>query len=281
MQIKKYVTIQITDSCNFRCDYCLQQLPHKLLKAKPVNVDGILNFLDSLESSLEIIVTGGEVFLVPNFIELSKRLTEKYKLTILTNLSQDIEEFVTTVNLSNVECFSVSLHLETRKMRRLMDNLREKLRRLKSLGVKLDLTQVAGPWDYNNLVRDATAFAKEFDEKVDMQRFFGIYLNKTYPSSYTVEQSKIFKLDYGTKLHPGTALPSFLGDLCNTGYSDMVIDLNGDVYRCYSTYRIESMGNIFDGTIDLNKGPTICPFAFCNCPYMGIKNRANTTTTAT
>lgn len=280
MQTKKFVTIQITDSCNFRCNYCPQQLPNKLLKAKPINVDGIMNFLDSLESSLEIIVTGGEVFLVPNFVELSKRITEKYKLTVITNLSQDIEEFVSTVNLSNIECFSISLHLETRKMRRLMDNLREKIKRLKSLGVKLDLTQVACPWDFNNLVKEATAFAKEFEEKVDMQRFFGIFLNKTYPASYTAEQSKIFKPDYGSRLHKPTALPSFLGGLCNTGYSDMIIDLNGDVYRCYNTYRVESIGNIFKGTVALNKGPTTCPYEFCNCPFMGFRNRANTTTGA-
>lgn len=278
---KKSVTIQLTDSCNFRCNYCIQQLPGKLLKAKPVNVDGIMDFLDSQGCAWDIVLTGGEPFLVPNFIELSRRITEKYKLTVLTNLSQDIEEFVSTVNLSNMECFSISLHLETRKMRRLMDNLREKIRRLKSLCVKLDLTQIAaGPWDYNNLVRNATAFGKEFDEKVDMQRFFGIYLNKVYPASYTIEQSKIFKPDYGTKLHQGTALPSFLGDLCNTGYSDMIIDVNGDVSRCFNTYRVESIGNIFKGTVALNKGPTMCPFDLCNCPFMGFRNRANTTTGA-
>lgn len=280
MPEKKSVTIQITDSCNFRCEYCIQQLPGKLLKAKPVNVDGILEFLDSQGCSWDIIVTGGEPFLVPNFVELAKRLTEKYRLTVLTNLSQSIDEFVSIVNFANIECLSVSLHLETRKLRRLMDNLREKLKRLKGIGVKLDLTQVAGPWDYNNLLEEATAFGKEFDEKVDMQRFFGVYLDKRYPASYTKEQARIFTLDYGNKIHQGTALPCFLGDKCNTGYSDMVIDSNGDVYRCFNTYRMESMGNIFKGTVALNKGPTMCPYDFCNCPFMGFRNRANTTTSA-
>jgi MoaA/NifB/PqqE/SkfB family radical SAM enzyme len=65
---------------------------------------------------------------------------------------------------------------------------------------------------------------------------------------------------YANSLH-NQQLDHWKGWQCNAGFTRLHIDKNGDVYS--GECRNDFLGNVFDGTFEINKQPTICQRSRC------------------
>jgi MoaA/NifB/PqqE/SkfB family radical SAM enzyme len=65
---------------------------------------------------------------------------------------------------------------------------------------------------------------------------------------------------YGNWIH-NNQLDDWQGWQCDAGMTRLSIDKNGNVYsgECHNDY----LGNVFDGTFEINKQPTICKRSRC------------------
>jgi len=62
---------------------------------------------------------------------------------------------------------------------------------------------------------------------------------------------------------------SFKGSPCAAGKDYVVIDLNGEVYRCHTEKK--HLGNIYKGGFNLLPEKQPCIAQVCSCPYFGFK----------
>ena len=79
----KKIHFNFTDCCNYHCFYCINSSGNSPII--PIDVDKIVRFFDESGYSWIIELSGGEPFVIPNFIELCQKLTLKHKIIILTN----------------------------------------------------------------------------------------------------------------------------------------------------------------------------------------------------
>ena len=97
--IKKGLRITIIPSytCNYKCDYCSRNMDGgKPTTDKANSLDEWKRYLTDLDKTFrldgskikEIVLTGGEPTLLPYFVELCNWITERWLLTVYTNLSR-------------------------------------------------------------------------------------------------------------------------------------------------------------------------------------------------
>ena len=73
----KIITWNITQSCNFRCDYCIDSGDGKLLEKDRIDEGVIEEAFDKLGRDWIILITGGEPFIKINFIAVNTNLSTK------------------------------------------------------------------------------------------------------------------------------------------------------------------------------------------------------------
>ena len=80
MDYDAYLTWSLSTKCNFECDYCFHSLEERRFSSiKPVDIKKIINTLRKTNKKYLITLSGGEPFLIPNFIELCKALEKLEK----------------------------------------------------------------------------------------------------------------------------------------------------------------------------------------------------------
>lgn len=80
MKIRLY--LEITTACNLKCQYCFEQGYHTHI----LGADKILKFLDIIFPIIDdVVITGGEPSLHPDFVDLVKYISSKVPLVITTN----------------------------------------------------------------------------------------------------------------------------------------------------------------------------------------------------
>lgn len=103
--------------CNFNCDYCFPFF-HSNIKDSMIygkNIDEIIQKFEKFGIS-NVILTGGEPFLCPNFIDLVEKLQKICTILINTNLtSNSINKFVNHISRDKVLLINASIHVNERE----------------------------------------------------------------------------------------------------------------------------------------------------------------------
>lgn len=248
----------VTSVCNLNCDYCFNPSSKFNLKPFQIDIDNLIKTLNDTGQIFRIGFTGGEPFLVPNFIDASKKISNKHYISINTNLTVNrIEEFSLEVDPNRILFIHASFHYEELKKRNLLDRFVANFHILKNHSFNIYAESVAHP-ELELSKDDIDKFCKGNDIELKYGPFIGEWNGKQYPESYSNEQILKFNLIK-------EELNKFkqYGNYCNAGYNAAVVYPKGNIKSCFNLN--ENLGNIY-GKINFNKFTKTCPSKKCGCP---------------
>jgi MoaA/NifB/PqqE/SkfB family radical SAM enzyme len=276
----------LLSSCNFRCYYCYW--PIESLSIRPPalpEIDKIAAFFDDRKLTWLLHITGGEPFLIPDFIKLCEVLTRHHFISVNTNLSLSrINDFIKHVSPDRTSFINCSIHIEERERRNIVDDFIQRAGLLEKAGFRTLVSYVCYPTLLDRLQQNYDHFLEKGIVLIP-KMLQGIHEKKEYPAAYTLKQREIF-LDVSLKaesawleLHKDNqefptinmfkdrdfvsdGLPDYRGKMCNAGYKFVRIRENGDIRRCGPT---DVLGNIFAGEFQRRKGLSACKEI--ECPY--------------
>ena len=258
--IQRRFTWNIHYDCNYRCPYCFFE--GKWIEYKKRNIylstDEWMKYWDEIYKKYGrsyILITGGEPFTYPDFIELIKRLSDvHYPINISTNASGDLKSFVERIDPSRVS-LSVSLQLHFEKT----ESFLEKVKFLRSHGFDGCINFVA----YPSFIGRIGVISKQFEaigEKIKLIPFWGRYLNKEYPFAYTQHEKDMIGITdswFDNVRKKNT--------ICLAGYNSALIFPDGKVARCGQIGEKDLLGSFLDTGFRLLDNPQACDAEFCPC----------------
>ncbi|NTU66615.1 MAG: radical SAM protein [Candidatus Moranbacteria bacterium] len=269
--------------CNFECPYCFYDDSQRSLKTRVgdwvreripainpyktrfIKADEIGNFFDKTDKRWWIIISGGEPFVYPHFIEVVKRLSKKHLITIGTNLSLPIDKFIQEIDPKNIWSFYVSLHLGERERKgSSADELLEKVKKLRDAGFRVEINFVAYPPLIPRFKEIKDKFSAEGFE-IEAKVFRGVYDGKSYPDNYSEEERDIFYDSIPSEIDKAASFEnlSFMDVPCTAGKNLIRINPNGSITRCPHDH--ENLGNIFTGKMNLHDKVKKCRVPYCKC----------------
>lgn len=269
--------------CNFQCPYCFFDDSQRSLKTRMgdwvrdkipsinpyktrfITPEQIGKFFDGTGKRWWLVISGGEPFVYPKFVEIVKRLSQNHMVTIGTNLGLPIDKFIEEISPKNIWSFYVSMHLAERERQGLsVDDLLVKVKRLRDAGFRVEINFVM----YPPVIHRFPAIYEKFKQEgftLEARAFRGNYEGKTYPHDYTEEERKIFydcipsEIDRAASFEP----LSFLGVPCTAGKNLVRIRPDGSITRC--PHDNEILGNMFEGKMNLHEETKKCAVPFCKC----------------
>lgn len=251
----------IVYACNFRCSYCI--FAGKWEEYGPRNVflgvDGWMKIwerINRLSGRCSILLTGGEPFIYPEFIELIRRLSQvHYPINISSNGSGDLEKFVAAVDPRRVSV-TLSFHPEFNDL----DDIIRKKKFLKSRGFEGDYINLCC---YPPFVVKLDAWVKQARDQGEMLKvipYMGPFEGKQYPDAYTTEEKKKLGID---AVWEGNVKRR--GRFCKAGMKSALIFPDGKVARCGQVGERLLVGNIFDENFKLFDRMIPCDVEYCPC----------------
>jgi len=253
-------TWNIHYACNFRCPYCFFEGKWDEYEDRNtyLSIDEWMKHWQRIYDNYGrcyILITGGEPFVYPNFIELIERLScIQYPINISTNASGDLESFVKRIDPQRVS-LSVSFQpsFETTEL------FLEKVKFLRKHKFDGAINFVA----YPPYIKDINVYIDKFNligEVLKLIPFWGRFEEKEYPFSYTQQEKEIIGIDdtWFNKVRKK-------GSLCPAGYNSALVFPDGKVSRCGQIGERKLIGNFFDSEFKLFNGLFPCDSEFCPC----------------
>ncbi|MFA5856476.1 MAG: radical SAM protein [Candidatus Pacearchaeota archaeon] len=270
---------QIDYFCNYECPYCPILIPDKKNNKQKINPEKIHEFFKNIHNS-NIVISGGEPFLFPKFVEICKSITNNNnKISIITNLSSDeIFDFANNINPESISYIRASLHLTELKKYNSKKEFIERYNYLVKKGFHVEVPIVMWPPIFKNIYKIYNEFVNKGIYLIPMS-FFGEYKGKTYPEAYTRKEHELIKKLFENTVHNfkiktnnyteiSNKKISFKGKHCSAGLIYIVILPNGNIRRCFSENII--LGNIESSKeLELFKEKKICISKYCLCPGEG------------
>ena len=259
-------TWNISYDCNYRCSYCFFNGSWEKYKSRTVylSVDEWMKYWEAIHQkhgSIFLIITGGEPFIYPNFIELIERLSNlDFQINISTNSSGDLKTFVRKINPDKVS-LSLSFQREFDTLENFIKNVKL-IRKHKFDGC---LNLVAYPPYLKELENDKRKLIKETQEEFKVIAFFGNYNGVAYPDGYTQEEREMIGLtdSWFSRINRKWKL-------CNAGHTSALLFPDGKVARCGQIGERSLIGNFFDSNFKLYEKPMLCDVDYCPCAEYSI-----------
>lgn len=269
MPYRVFATWNIHYACNYRCAYCHAPKPgHKDARnARYLSSDiwiDIWKRIYERYGTWEMLISGGEPFTYPGFMELIIELSRIHLIGVCTNLEWDVSHFVKFADPQRVR-IEASFHPEFANLEKFVD----KLILLKENGISPTVNFV--PWP--PLLDKMQRIKEEIEGagfQLTLQPFIGQFENRSYPQGYTREEKEllgIFKDDCNIKtldFKTTRESDSTKGRLCRMGQNYAFIYPDGEAFRCCRDQTF-SLGNIIDGSFSLLDEPAACQAQNCNC----------------
>jgi MoaA/NifB/PqqE/SkfB family radical SAM enzyme len=265
---KVFFTWEITYECNYRCTYCHAPKPWNPNTRKTV-YPGIKKWIDIWKKiyddygETEMVISGGEPFIYPNFIELVSKISQMHIIEFCTNLFFNVDSVVNNMNPKRVR-IGTSYHPQYTEL----DIFIEKVNILKNAGFEVWTNFVPWPPFISQLEDIKQTFEKN-GIKIILQPFIGEYNSKHYPQGYSTEEKKMLGIftdeaNIKTVEFKTTNESNKKGKLCRMGENYAFIHPDGEVDRCCKDHTLK-LGNIIEGTFKLLEKPAVCMAQECNC----------------
>jgi len=253
-------TWNIHYACNYRCPYCFFDGKWVEYKKKNIHlsVDDWMKYWEEIYKKCGqsyILITGGEPFIYPDFIELIERLSQiHYPINISTNASGDLESFVSRIDPDRVS-LSVSLQLNFENVNSFLGKVKF-LRKHRFQGC---INFVAYP-PFIKQINFLVEQFKSIGEELKIIPFWGKYQDKDYPPSYTDEEKHIIGIDsaWFNKVRKKDSI-------CLAGFNSALIFPDGKVARCGQIGERFLLGNFLDQGFKLLDKPLACEAEYCPC----------------
>lgn len=266
-------TWNIHYDCNYRCPYCFFEGQWEKYKKRNLylSVEEWMKYWNRIYEKYGrsfILITGGEPFIYPNFIELIEKLSKiHYPINISTNASGDLKSFVERIDQKRVS-LSVSLQLHFEKVSPFLEKVKF-LRKHKFQGC---INFVAYP-PFIDQIQSILEQFSAIDEKVKLIPFWGKYDGKEYPFSYTERERDMLGITdkWFNKVRKKDTL-------CPAGYNSALIFPEGKVARCGQIGERNIIGHFLDQGFKLLDEPQACDAEFCPCDegkLFGEENEEN------
>lgn len=273
----RMITWHINDICNFRCDYCYEWLKNKT--PPPINLPKLSESLRALGKDWIFLLSGGEPFLEPNFIEICQEITKNHLLAINTNLSlENTFEFGDRIDPKRTVFINAAVHItEREKTDKNLQAYCKKSIYLQNKGFNIIAYYVVHPGLLGRMKTDIDNLKARGIDKVRIKMFRGVHEGKYYPASFNKEQGNFirsFEADW-PELALLDEIPSLKGKLCHAGRRFYYMYRNGDLKRCSGVFK--KYGNLFENTIRFDPDPKPCPVSNCAALYEGIRNSISET----
>lgn len=259
-QGQRRFTWNIHYECNFRCPYCFFEGKWDEYHKRNVylSVDEWMRYWNKIWEKYGrcyILITGGEPFIYPNFIELIEGLSQvHYPINISTNASGDLESFVKKIDHERVS-LSVSFQPDFDDLKTFL----EKVRFLKEHKIDGCINFVA----YPPYLKDIKGYVEKFaliGETLKVIPFWGKYQEKDYPVAYSQKEKELIGIDelWFNKVRKK-------GALCPAGNNSALIFPDGKIARCGQIGEKMLIGNFFDPEFKLLDEPLPCDAESCPC----------------
>jgi MoaA/NifB/PqqE/SkfB family radical SAM enzyme len=264
--------------CNYRCPYCffegMWEEVEKRNAYRPLKewVSAWKRILDKY-GYVRILITGGEPFIYPGFVELLKEISPHFSIGFDTNLSCSKE--LLTDFVKNTEVKNVSMGLSFHPKFAEFSSFLEKALFLQGNGFKVCAQYVSYPEQLNML----TYYKDRFQEKglyfIPLP-FRGIYNGLAYPTSFNEEERKLIygateslAMEHKEKVDKLLNQVKTKQRLCRAGQIYARIDVDGTIYRCghYVSSSFKTLGNFFDEDFKLLDEPLPCEQEVCPCEF--------------
>jgi len=273
---KKFIDFIITRKCTYKCVYCSQnkEFEDEKKSAAKSTIDAFLNFLDKIDNSYIITITGGEAILHPDFYYLINEIKKKdFKINLITNLSfpTDVYRGIFNILKENLNGFDISAHLdEISDFNKFLKKFDEFIK-FKPLNCETNLFIPIFKLDKvkKDKIKKLSLLAKTNSINVKYQhiRFLDNYTPLDEAEKKFFENEKIIE-SYGR--------------YCKSGCDSCVIYEDGNAYRCYSSRFRKSnyLGNINKYDFKLRKQKCVCSSKNCLCgkplKYGQLENEKST-----
>lgn len=259
----------LTMACNYECPYCWEVQFQKEGKFKPHPIPPAEKWLEAFNRIKPGVldITGGEPFLMPNFIWFLENLHSDIRVAITTNLSLHYEEFVKSSAIRKICSITLSYHPSQHAKGVRLDDFAQKVLGLKEAGIpSVTVNFVAFPGQVDQLPILAEYFgAKGIRFHVDP------FSTNQKGELYTESQKELLAQFIQADRRADAAVEDKV--MCDGGEVHLSIQPDGTAYRCILDKQLEfekyqniaAVGNIFDTAFTLNPGKTFCDQRY-RCP---------------
>ncbi|MDD4894253.1 MAG: radical SAM protein [Candidatus Omnitrophica bacterium] len=262
MEPKARFTWNMLYDCNYRCSYCFFEGKWEKYRAKTVYLspeewEWRWKRVSDKYGPPYLVITGGEPFIYPNFIEIIKRLMPICShIDISTNSSGDLERFTEIIDPRPLK---VSLALSYHPQ---FDNLEEFMQKLlfvRGRGFKGCVNLVA----YPPFLKDIEHYKEKFASAgriLNIIPFFGEYKGVVYPPGYTQDERRLLGIndEWFKKVRKK-------GSVCSAGHRAALIFPDGKMARCGQLGEDNALGNFLDPNFKLMEDTIPCEAEFCPC----------------
>jgi MoaA/NifB/PqqE/SkfB family radical SAM enzyme len=270
-------------SCNYRCPYCFFEGMWDEVSERNVypDIDEVVEAWKNIYreyGDMKIIITGGEPFRYPGFLELISKLEKFSFLAFDTNLSVDknkLEEYITEVNSDRI-----TMGLSFHPINACKENFVEKAIKLAQADFNIRIHYVTYP-PHLIQMKDYMEYFMDNGLRFTPIPFRGTFNGKSYPDAFTEHEKKMI-YDVTSNIDSSDSSWSekqveqvkSRGVMCAAGQYYARVDSDGTVYPCGQDYT-ESMekivlGNIFNVNFRMRNEPLMCRQERCPCEFRWI-----------
>lgn len=262
------VSWNMNTTCNFRCSYCTQRFVDDR-KQWARDLPRFVQALSALPGDWEVKLSGGEPFRHPGFLDAVQQLIDGgLRVSVVTNFSADertLRRFAESVN-PRPGVFGASLHLEYGEAGPFFRRL-EDFQRIYEGSVCATLVATRENLHRVEELRALWPELKVQPEKQDREVI-----------DYSPAERRQLQ-SWGGHNGTGWIDPDFSGRSCWAGSRYFILDHRGDAFRCYPARRkrLESLGNLLDGSFRLALDASPCQYSYCNCTVPQQRGMVDTT----
>ncbi len=255
-----YLNWHVTRNCNLRCDYCFIDLKERASDKIPtIDIPRLRDVLSRFDKQVNINLSGGEPFLIKNFVEACSMMTKNHYISIASNLTSDrVKELIESVDVKHIDFFVCSFHPIELSKRNAVDKFMRNYYLIKEAGINARFSIVLWP----PIIERLPEYLKMINDKsirIYYEPFLGFYNKMEYPAAYTEKELRslgIIKKDIGQTFYRK-------GNYCNAGFNACIILANGDAIDCFE--KKNKIGNIYED-INFLKKMAKCDQRFCKNP---------------
>lgn len=281
----------VTHQCTLGCPYCIgwKSRTPDVTAINKIGIDGVVRNFEKLRENAKkdvyLIVSGGEPSMVPNlnkvFSELGKR---GFILELHTNLvTGNFMEFLDGVDPKYMGQFMATYHpWALEKNKEFHDRYIRNMTELVSRGFTGVFKVIIPPTEFKDLEQNISRWQREIPHGTPLLPW--IYIKDTpyssinaagaYPQAYTVEQrdklKKVTKFRNTTQQAYCRGGGFFKGMLCSAGSGFLYMDIDGNVFRCFTCRNLKNLGSLLTGEFNIMQDNAPCPNNYCSTVCEGL-----------